>query len=209
MTRLIMGAGLAALVFTGVACEGVEPLPEPKVEVARRRDDGVVSANSALLPDSAIGFSYGWSAAGGVGVSTVAGDTFWYRSLYRFKAVNWDSGDVSFFLVCRLRRGSPGPVRLYIVPDFDSIPDYPARSDVSPLFLRAEGLDPVATATPPDGEWFRFIVPDSAFRAGRNASGWIAFLVAIDEAGVAPGNFYELSSFEATYADDWRPYLYW
>ncbi len=202
-------AVLVLVLFAGIACERTEPLPDPRVEVARRRDDGVVSANAAMLPDSAIGFAYGWSAAGGVGVSTVAGDTFWYRSLYRFKATEWDSGDVSFFLVCRLRRGSPGPVRLYIVPDFDSIPDYQVRTDVARLFLRAEGLRPVATATPPDGQWFRFVIPDSAFRAGRGASGWIAFLLAVEEAGMASGNFYELSSFEATYADDWRPYLYW
>lgn len=209
MTKLLAAAALFVLVLAGVACEPVEPLPEPKVEIARRRDDGTVSANKALLPDSAHGFAYGWSAAGGVGVSTVSGDTFWYRSLYRFKAVDWDSGDVSFFLVCRLTRGAPGPVNLYIVPDFDSFPDYSSRTNVTAYFQRAVGLSPAATASPPDGEWFRFIVPDSAMRAGRGANGWIAFLLSVDEAGVAPGNFYELSSWEATYIDDYRPYLYW
>jgi hypothetical protein len=205
----LLAVALAALTLAGIACEQVEPLPEPKVEIRGRRDDGVVSANKALLPDSAHGFAYGWNAAGGIGVSTVSGDTFWYRTLYRLNAADWDSGEVSFFVVCRAKRGSPGPIDLYIVPDFDSFPDYTTRTNVTALFSRNAGLAPAASAEPADGEWFRFVLPDSAVRVGRGASGWIAFLLAVNEDGVAPGNLYELSTWESTYIDDYRPYLYW
>jgi hypothetical protein len=179
----------------------------PKTEITFDPDDGTMAASRRIEPDSAVGFIYGRGTNAAVGVYR-AGDTLASRALYRFDISNWTSGDIRLHLNCREITGVPGPIDVYAVNDFDSIPTPGQRARFDGLwYLKNTGT--VADTITPALDWFAARIPAALVQQYRSAGGYLALMLVAHNEATMVDAYYHIDTYSSTIPGLHRPYLTW
>jgi len=199
-----------SLAIIGCSEESEEPV-EVRAEIQVGVDDGGVSVFTHYLPDTLFGFINGVSEGSFCGtVVSGGGDTLTTRVYYRFDISEWDGGDIVFHGQCIDKFGSPVAIEVYVIDDFTQFPDTAqGPMDVSDYWNLIQGGVKVGAVMPDRGDWFTVTVPDSVVLEKKSASGYLAFLLKLEDES-STTDVYTVSTYE--YAENNntpKPYLSW
>jgi len=97
---------------------------EITVGISDNLDDGTVYVLVELLPSA---FGYRWGGGEGALVGVEMGDEHLTasRALLRFNLSEWTKEDVTFHAYCTPKKGDPGKLEVYVIPDFGKLPGEP------------------------------------------------------------------------------------
>jgi hypothetical protein len=180
----------------------------PRSTIAGPPYDGGFTFARRFLPDSTKGMLFGRNTTAAVGVFT-SPETLVCRGLYRFDISTWTAGDVRLHLSCRDVTGSPGPVDVYCVPDFDTIPTPGGWADVG-YWIALKDSGELATTVPAfTAGWMSATVPAATVARWKSAANGLALCVCAHDEAMLPSHYYNLETYETTPSGMNKPFLSW
>jgi hypothetical protein len=180
----------------------------PRSQIADAPFDGTFCFIRSLWPDTARGFLYGRNTNASAG--TMLNDTLIARALFRFDISTRTSGDIRLHVFCEKVQGTPGPLDVYCVPDFDTIPTPTGWSDVRYWVTLKDSGELAATVTAVDSGWVAITIPEAAVARWRSATNGLALcLCAHDEATLPTNNYYDFDTYDSTPSGVLKPFLSW
>lgn len=217
MKTKIIGLLIIGIIIIGVITLYITMMPtEKRVEICVGTDDGAVF----ILADYGPGAGYIWGGGSGalVGTSTGGNHSTISRALFRFNLENWTKGDITLHIFCSILSGSPGSIEVYIIPDFDSLPEEAVGDpenpddpgDVSAIWNLIDDGEKISEDTLSEGAWLEVVIPEEKVNAYKTAGGYIAFMIKISDETIGDDNYYGLATYEyATEYDEGMPYISW
>ncbi len=170
--------------------------------------DGALAFERSLWPDSGRGFLYGRNTDAIAGVYNVP-DTLIARALYRFDVSTWTAGDVKLHVNCRNVAGTPGQLDVYCVPDFDTIPTFSGRAEVS-YWVALKDSGELATTVPAfTAGWVAATIPAATVARWKSAANGLAFCLCAHDETVMPSHYYSFNTYETTPPGVLKPFLSW
>ena len=180
----------------------------PRSIIADLPYDGAFSFARRFLPDSTKGFIYGRNTTAEAGVSVVP-ETLVSRGLYRFDISTWTTGDVRLHLSCRSVTGTPGPLDVYCVPDFDTIPTPGGWANVGYWIALKDSGELAVTVPAFTTGWMAATIPAATVARWKSATNGLALCICVHDETMLPSHHYDFETYETTPSGLNKPFLSW